>query len=147
MKFLILFFSLAHLGVCYGQLPDYYVYLVKGTVTVSGANKKPQKIKQGDFVFATDVLDIGKNAEVTLTNREAAYFVLSNEGSVKVSTIPKNLSKSYTGVTKKYLHLVWEEVLDPNYDFTKFKQKNLTGVYGGVSRGEIVKTCFSRSMG
>ena len=37
---------------------------------------------------------------------------------------------------KRRRHLVWEEVLDPNYDFTKFKSKNLTGVYGGVSRGE-----------
>src|SRR4030095_11364005 len=36
---------------------------------------------------------------------------------------------------KKYMHLVWHELMDPNYDYTKFKQQNLGGVWGGASRG------------
>ena len=136
MKHLILFSLIAVFKISHAQLPDYYVYLVKGTVSVSRSNGKPQSIKQGDFIFNNDALAIGKNSEVTLVNRNTEYIVLNTPGTVKASMLSKMSSKTYTGVTKKYLHLVWEEVLDPNYDFTKFKQKNLTGVYGGVSRGE-----------
>src|SRR4051812_14073868 len=112
MKYLTFFLSVAVFNVCRAQLPDYYVYLVKGTVTVSKGNGKTQPIKQGDFLFSTDVLAIGKNSELTVSNRNAEYVVLNTTGNIKVNTLSKTSSKSYTGVTKKYLTLVWEQVLD-----------------------------------
>lgn len=136
MKHVLFFLLPALFNVCSAQFPDYYVYLVKGTVNVSKANAKPQPVKQSGFLYNNDVLNITKNAEITLVNKNAEYAVINTPGNVKVSSLSKKISASYTGVTKKYLNLVWEQVLDPDYDFTKFKEKNLTGVYGGVQRGE-----------
>ena len=138
MKHLFVVCFLYFFNICYSQLPDYYVYLVKGSVTVSNQKGKSE-IKQGGFLYKKDVLSFGNNSEITLTNKDADYFVLNSGNNVKLNELATKDAKSYTGITKKYLNLVWDEVLDPNYDFTKFKSKNLTGVYGGVSRGEACK--------
>ena len=122
--------------ICKGQIPEYYVYLVKGDITVQKANKKVEKIKQKDLIFKEDVLTLPKNSEVTLVNKDASYVVLNAPATIKASELGKKIHESYTGVTKKYLNLVWHELLDPNYDYTKFKQQNLGGVWGGVSRGD-----------
>ena len=138
MKCFVLFLLLFLFSNSYSQFPDYYVYLVKGTVSVNNTKGKPD-VKQGDFLYKSDALNIAPQSEITLVNTAADYFVLKSGNNLKLSSLDKNKAGSYTGITKKYLHLVWDEVLDPDYDFTKFKNKNLTGVYGGVTRGEACK--------
>ena len=123
-------------GICRAQLPEYYVYLVKGDITVQKPNKKTEKIKQKQLLFKEDILTLTKNSEVTLVNKDANYLVLNTPGTIRASELGKKTHDSYTGVTKKYMNLVWHELLDPDYDLTKFKQQNLGGVWGGVSRGE-----------
>ncbi|MBV9961752.1 MAG: hypothetical protein JO072_05845 [Parafilimonas sp.] len=125
-------------NVCSAQFPDYYVYLVKGNVTVSNQKGK-HTLKQGEFLYKTDALIFADRSELTLTNKDADYFVLNASNNVKLNSLQAKNARSYAGITKKYLNLVWDEVLDPNYDFTKFKSKNLTGVYGGVSRSDECK--------
>ena len=57
------------------QLPDYYIYLVKGNASITNAGKKPVMVKQKQLVFKNDVLSIGKGAELTLVDRNANYYV------------------------------------------------------------------------
>ena len=123
-------------AVCAAQIPEYYVYLVKGDVMVQKPGKKSEKIKQKYLIFKDDILLLPKNAEVTLVNKDANYVVLNSPGLVKAKDLEKKTHDSYTGVTKKYMNLVWHELLDPDYDLTKFKKQNLGGVWGGASRGE-----------
>ncbi len=116
------------------QFPDYYVYLVKGNVSTSKNN--PRVLKQGDFIFLKDTIFINKNSEITIVNKESEYVVLNTQGMVKANALSNKFNQTYSGVTKKYLSLVWEEVLDPNYDLSKFKKKNLTKSWGGVFRSD-----------
>lgn len=122
----------------FAQLPDYYVYLVKGEVTVSDQKEK-HRLQQGEFLYKSALLIFTGKSELTLVNKDAEYFVLDAAHNMKLALLQQVKAKSYSGITKKYLHLVWDEVLDPGYDFTKFKSKNLTGVYGGVSRSDECK--------
>ena len=119
------------------QLPDYYVYLVKGNASITNAGKKPVLVKQKQLVFKNDMLSIGKGAELTLVDRNANYYVIKTEGVNKVSgMIKKVIAKAADGLTAKYLKLLFHELLDPNQDFDKLKKENIAGAWGGVSRGD-----------
>src|SRR5438477_7987660 len=113
MRFIFFSFLLVF-NICRAQFPDYYVYLVKGVVTVSDKKGKHQA-RQGEFLYKTDILSFSNNSEITLTNKDADYFVLNKGNDLTLNTLATKEAGSYTGITKKYLHLVWEEVLDPNY--------------------------------
>lgn len=139
MKNVFLFFTVIFFANnLQAQLPDYYVYLVKGNVYLSKNNTK-QALKQGDFIFLNDVISVDKNSEITIVNKDEKYAVLNTPGIFKANTLNNKFEDYYSGITKKYLALVWEEVLDPNYDLSKFKKKNLTESYGGVFRGDDCK--------
>ena len=116
-------------------MPEYCVYLVKGDVTVNNTGQNPQKIKQNQYLFNDQVLLLRKSSEITLINKDAKLLVLNTVGTIKVSDLAKRFSSSSPSITKTYLNLVFHELLDPKYDYTKFKQKNLGGIRGGVSRG------------
>lgn len=119
------------------QLPDYYVYLIKGNASIANAGKKPVMVKQKQLVFKNDVLSIGKGAELTLVDRNANYYVIKTEGVNKVSgLIKKVIAKAADGLTAKYLKLLFHELLDPNQDYDKLKKENIAGAWGGVSRGD-----------
>jgi hypothetical protein len=139
MKNVFLFFTIIFsINRLQAQIPDYYVYLVKGNVYLSKSNTK-QALKQGDFIFLKDIISVDKNSEVTIVNKDEKYAVLNTPGVFKTSTFNNKFEDYYSGITKKYLALVWEEVLDPDYDLSKFKKKNLTESYGGVFRGDDCK--------
>ncbi len=89
MKYLILLLFAALFNICRAQFPDYYVYLVKGTVTVTATNAKNKKLKQGDFLFNRDVLIISKNSEITLVNKDAKYLGINTPRTLTVSTLTK----------------------------------------------------------
>ena len=136
MKYFLLFALVMGGFIATSQtLPEYCVYLVKGDVTVNTAGSKPQKINQNQYLFNNQVLSLSKSSEITLINKDAKLLVLNTVGTVKVSDLSKKFSGSSPSITKTYLNLVFHELLDPKYDFTKFKQKNLGGIRGGVSRG------------
>ena len=136
MKYFLLFALVLFGFIATSQtLPEYCVYLVKGDVTVNTAGSKPQKINQNQYLFNNQVLSLSKSSEITLINKDAKLLVLNTVGTVKVSDLSKKFSGSSPSITKTYLNLVFHELLDPKYDFTKFKQKNLGGIRGGVSRG------------
>jgi hypothetical protein len=136
MKYLI-FFTFIQYGIIGTSqtLPEYCVYVVKGNVTVNTAGSQPQKINQNEYLFNNQVLSISKSSEITLINKDAKLLVLNTAGTIKVSDLAKQFSSSSPSITKTYLNLVFHELLDPKYDYTKFKQKNLGGIRGGVSRG------------
>lgn len=118
-----------------GQLPDYYVDLVKGSVTVEGADKKVKALKQFAFLFKDDIITIKNSGdEVTIANRKYQFTTLHVPGSFRVGDLDEKLLKKSHGVMEKYLHLVWEELLHPGKDYSSFKAKNL-GTWGGVTRG------------
>ena len=117
------------------QLPDYCVYLVKGQVTIAKPNTRPVQIKQNQFLYKSEVLTLAKNSEVTLINKADKLLVLNTPGATKVSDLGKKFNTPLPSVTKSYAHLVYHELMDPNYDYTSFRQNNVGGVKGGVSRG------------
>ena len=119
------------------QLPDYYVYLVTGEITITKPGAKPVVVKQKDLVFKNDVLVLKKGTSVTLVDKDASFFTLNNQLSCRGSDVVKKANKkSNDGVTGKYLQLLYHELLDPSHDFEKFKKENIAGVRGGVSRGD-----------
>lgn len=136
MKFVALHFFLLLSGFVTAQIPEYYVYLVKGDIKIVHLKSKPVLLKQNSLVFKDDELILTKNSEVTLVNRDSKYLVINKEGKTKIRELLQGRHDTYTGVTKKYLQLLWHELLDPNYDYSKFKLQNIAGVYGGVSRGD-----------
>jgi len=119
------------------QLPDYYVYLVTGDVTITKPGKAPLAVKQKDLIFKNDILTLKKGTSVTLVDKDASFVVLNAPASWTGSDIvKKGTKKPNDGVTGKYLQLLYHELLDPTHDFDKFKKENIAGVRGGVSRGD-----------
>jgi hypothetical protein len=136
MKILLLAASMLCCEMGYAQqLPDYCVYLIKGQATIASGNSKPVPVKQNQFLFKNEVLTLLKNSEITLINKEDKLFVLNTAGSVKVNELDKKFNTPLSSVTKSYAHLVYHELVDPNYDYATFKQNNVGGTRGGVSRG------------
>ena len=133
-----LLLSIAYFGKAQtASFPEYYVYLLKGNVTVNKADAKPQKIKLNQYLYEDDVLTIAENSEITLLNKEAKLLVLNIAGSTEVKKLTNKFSYSTSpSITKSYLKLLFDELLDPDYDYSKFQRKNLGGIRGGVSRGE-----------
>lgn len=136
-KLLFSVFVLA-LEICQGQqLPDYCVYLVKGKVTFSKqGSAKSVPVKQNQFLYKNEDLTLSKNSEITLINNDDRLLVLNEGGSFKVNDLEKKFNYTLSSVTKSYAHLVYHELLDPDYNYSSFRQNNLGGVRGGVSRGE-----------
>lgn len=123
--------------VCAAQTtPEYCVYLVKGKVTSAKSNAKPIEVKQKQLLYKNEVLTFAKNAELTLINRDDKLLVLNAAGSVKVNDLAKKFSTTSPSVTKNYLKLAFRELLDPQRDYASFKDKNIGGIRGGVSRGD-----------
>ena len=126
MKHLLLPLLLVFYLQSQAQLPDYYVYLVKGNASITNSGKKPVIVKQKQLVFKSDMLSVGKGAELTLVDRNANYYVVKTEGVNKVSgLVKKAIAKAADGLTAKYLKLLFHELLDPNHDFDKLKKENI----------------------
>jgi hypothetical protein len=132
--FILLF--LLHCNWVEAQLPDYYVYLVSGNVTIQKGSAKPQQLKPKQLVYKEDVLTIPESAEAQLVNRDTKFILLNTPGVYKVDELEKKIKIYPPGVTKTYLNLVWDQLLDPHYDINNFKKNNVGGVYGGVPRGQ-----------
>ena len=118
------------------QLPDYCVYLVKGTVTITRDNAKPVQVKQKDLIYKNELLVLGKNSEITLINKDDRLLVWNTAGAINVNDLAQKFTTSSPSVTKGYLNLAFHELLDPDYDYSNFKQHNVGGTKGGVSRGK-----------
>jgi hypothetical protein len=119
------------------QLPDYYVYLSTGDVTIARPGTKPSAAKQSQLVYKNDVIILKKGAELTLVDKDASFLVLNTAGTYKANELTKKATKrNNDGITGKYLKLLFHELLDPNQDFEKFKKENVAGVWGGVSRSD-----------
>jgi len=137
VKFLFCLLCFFQCFFSYAQFPDYYVYLVKGAVTVRRTGANPVQIKQHDLIYDDDEVALTRGAEVTLVDKDANFILLkSPPQSYKASTLTKVSSRRKTDdITAKYLKLLWSELLDPNEDYTKFREENLTVLAGSVSRG------------
>jgi hypothetical protein len=134
------FFLLLLISVCLqtgAQLPDYYVYLVTGEVTITKPGAKPVPVKQKDLVYKNDILTLKKGMSVTLVDRDASFLTLNSPIKCSGSELNQKAGKKGNdGVTGKYLQLLYHELLDPSHDFEKFKKQNIAGIRGGVSRGD-----------
>ncbi len=118
------------------QLPEYFIDLYMGDVQVIKPGKKPVAIKARMLVFPEDKLILKKeDARVTLVNKEQQYIVLNKKGNYKVAELSGIPRQKTTGITEKYFHLVWEELLDPGQSKSSATFKNIAGSWGGVSRG------------
>ena len=115
------------------QLPIYYTELVKGDVGVYHDNTSGP-VKPRSLIYLNDIIRIKDDrSEITLVNNRAEYVVLNKKGNYKVSDL-KKMNEKTIGVTTKYFHLVWKELLQPHKDYTKYNVTNM-GSWGGVTRG------------
>jgi len=139
MKYFVTIVLLAlHINSC-AQLPEYYVDLVKGEITVQ--NKK-QILKAHDFVYPADILVLKKTgAEVTLVNKEGDFFVLADRGTYRAADLSKRKRQTSTGITKKYFQLVWNELENPS-NTLKSGVANMVNTWGGVSRGSCMQKLY-----
>lgn len=125
------------------KLPDYIVYLVKGEVTARGKNEAPVPLKQNQFIYSSQTILVTKGAEITLSNKEGASFVLNSPGTYPVRLLAGKKSPPVDNLTQKYLYLLYHDLLDPGHDYNKFKKQNVGGVWGGVNRsGECGNLLF-----
>src|SRR6476659_8098764 len=121
MKNVLIFLLFATSLYCKGQSPDYYVYLVKGNVTVTRPRSKPIPVKQNNFIYKADIISLKNGAEITLVDKDQKFFVINSPGNHDLQDLTKNSSaQNSSGVTQKYLKLLWNELLKPDYDYTKF---------------------------
>src|SRR5450631_1880678 len=112
--------------ICASQkFPDYCVYIVKGEVTITKAGSGPLQVKQKQLLYKNELLSLAKNSEVTLINKEDKLLVWNTTGSIKVNDLALKFKSTSPSVTKSYLDLAFHELLDPNYDYASFKQKNV----------------------
>ncbi len=118
------------------QLPDYCVYLVKGKVTIIKKGARPLAVKQKQLLYKNEVLVLANNSEVTLINKDDNLLVWNTTGAVEIKELASHFIVSPPSITKSYLHLAFRELLDPDYDYSSFRKKNVGGVRGGVSRGD-----------
>jgi len=137
MKYVLILILLAQCHQGQSQLPDYYVYLVTGDVTLSNNGIKPMTVKQKQLVYKNNTIVLKKGAEVTLVDKDGNFLVLNTAGTYKTGElIKKATKKNNEGITAKFLKLTFHELLDPHHDFEKFKKENIAGSGGGVSRGD-----------
>lgn len=137
MKYILTITFCCLCGQIWSQLPDYYVYLVSGSATLTKPKAKPILIKQNQLVYKSDVLVLRKGTEVTLADKDGNFLVLNKAKTYIAGELSKNVTKrNKDGLTTKYLKLLYEELLDPSHNFEKFIKGNKAGVIAGVSRGE-----------
>ena len=137
MKFLLLLLFFFGSFKCHAQFPQYYVFLIKGNVTVLNNSKKKVPLRQNDFLYETDKILFQQGAELTLVDHEKRFFNIYGRKEVPVKDLAKLFSaKKNTGITVKYLELLWDELLDPQESSSKVTNRNVGAVWGGISRGE-----------
>jgi hypothetical protein len=132
--FLCLLFLLSNFSVK-AQLPAYYVYLIKGGAHVRKSDGKLNKILPHDLLYKDDVLFLKPRAELTLVDKSNNFVVLTVAKNYRVDSLSRLNNRKSQNITKKYLQLVWDELLNPTTDYEVFKTANLAKVSGGVSRG------------
>lgn len=136
MKYILLFSLLFFSAQVHSQTATYCIYLLSGDVTVAAASKKPEKVKLNQFLYDNQVLTIGNRSQVTLVTKDSRYLVLKTAGNYKVNELSKELINNPSGVTGKYIKLLWKDLVAPADNFSTFKKKSKAGVMGGVMRGE-----------
>lgn len=137
MRNIFIFFLILYPSLTHGQsFPDYCVYLVRGNVTITNVHVKDKKVSQNQFINKGDVINVSKNSEVQMFNRNGKFLTLNKPGNYTTSDVTKkiNVNASHS-LTSMYLKLVYEQLLDPKYDFNKIKQDAVGAAYGAVTRG------------
>lgn len=119
------------------QLPEYYVDLIKGDITVknSKGRSRPVPLKARSLVFKEDIITLkNDSAELTLVNKAALYIVLNKKGSYPVTDLINKPKQKSAGLTEKYFQLVWEQLENPSKTI-KSGLEHMIGSWGGVNRG------------
>ncbi len=133
----------------FSQLPNYYVYLVKGDVYVKRDKQKSVKLKPKDFIYPTDRIEIKKDGvDLRLSDKEGTLVQLNKKGNYVANALNVPHAAHSNSITKKYLHLLWEELFESKSDLLHFKIKSIAGSTGGVSRGgcDYIKAPLHRTM-
>ena len=117
------------------QFPEYYVYSIKGTATIKQTNGKAVNVKQHGLLYKQDILVLKTGTELTLVDIKSNFIVLSRAGNYKVTDLKTDSNSKRDGLSKKYLKLIWNELLAPGKDYTVFKKESLTELSGSPSRG------------
>lgn len=116
------------------QFPEYYVYLVKGEVFQRKPNGRATAVKQKSLLYKSDEVTLKRDAAVTLVNSQQQNLVLSTAGIYKVAELMKRMHTNNTGLAKKYLSLVWLELLNSGVS----RKETLAANWGGLStRGDL----------
>ncbi len=131
---IILFFAICFHS--YSQSPDYYVFLIKGEVSVSKTGAKPVPLQQNVFIYKDQLITVKKDAELTLADKNQNFLVLRSPAVYKVKDLDNKKNDPIQGVTQTFLKLAWNQLIHPDHDFKQFANDNSAIVYGGVSRGD-----------
>ncbi len=136
MKRILTILLLIVCSQAYSQSPDYYVFLVKGEVSVSKAGAKPIPLQQNVFIYKDQLITVKKDAELTLADKNQNFLVLRSPAVYKVKDLDNKKNDPIQGVTQTFLKLAWNQLIHPDHDFKQFTNDNSSVVYGGVSRGD-----------
>src|SRR5437764_5897932 len=82
------------------QIPDFYVYSIKGQVRLIKSPVKKIQLKQQDYVFISDKIELGDNSEVQIVNKEQQYLHFDSKGIYLISQYASNLKIQGPGITK-----------------------------------------------
>ncbi|MES3017426.1 MAG: hypothetical protein V4721_06585 [Bacteroidota bacterium] len=139
MKFSCMFFLIALGFGAQAQFPEYYVYLVRNSVSVEKFGEKKIPVKQNQLIYKGEIVSLKENSELTLVDKEGNFIVLNKKGEYKTTDISEMFKViPNDGLTKKYFKLLFDELLKPDESFSAFKEKNTMGVYRAEGCGNRI---------
>jgi len=142
MKLLKIFFFLVITNDVAAQSPPCYVYTVIGDASILTRGKSTQ-LKQGAVIFDTDTILLKKSAALTLLDRSNKFIVINQPGKYTYPDLQKSLDVRSTGITEKYFHFIWEDLLKPVAKRNVVSSDIIGGAVGGADR----ESCPSFLMG
>lgn len=119
------------------QQPDLVVFAVNGKVSVVRPGTNPLALTQKQPVFKKDIIVLEKASRVILSDKYQNMIEVRTAGRFSVEELMKESNhRAPDKSTSKYLKLLYHELFDPDHDYEKFKNKNITSVHGGVTRSD-----------
>lgn len=123
-------------GSVFAQLPEYYVYLLKGQATIDTYNNKGVKMKLGALLYKADQVKVtDQNTSITLLNHDDFFVEINKPGLYKVEDLMKLKRPEHPGITKTYLEFIWKELFNGEKDRNSLAKMGFAGSWGGVYRG------------
>jgi len=116
------------------QRPQCYVYTITGDAFLFNKGKRVHLI-QGNLIFHNDTIAVNRSCSLTLLDQNNKFIIVDHPGKYTYEDLQKTLNVKPTGITQKFFHFIWEDLLKPNSENIATPSKVVGGIVGGAKRG------------